>query len=202
MRRASSGDPAGATAAGQVITAAARWRSGRSQLVIAIDGHGGAGKSAIASLVAAATGAALVHTDDFFTPARACAGPAISSYYDWARLRAEALEPLRAGRTASLRRYDWARGTASDVAVRVQPSCLIVVEGVSSAAPALADLVHRAVFVDTPQPERLGRVRARVQPEEWDDDWLAAEQAYFDLIRPRSSFDLIVSGAGGASQGM
>lgn len=224
MPRATSGDPAGAAAARQVITAVARWRGGHSPLVIAIDGHGGAGKSAIAGLVAAATGAALVHTDDFFTPS---GGRAISRYYDWARLRSEALEPLRAGRSASFRRYDWGPGTggggtggggtaaggpagestasesparestARESTVTVRPSSLIVVEGVSSAAPALSDLVHRAVFVDTPAPERLGRLRARVRPDEWDDEWLAAEQAYFDTTRPRSSFDLIVSGAGG-----
>jgi uridine kinase len=207
MPPASSGDPAGAAAARQVITAVAGWRAGRSRLVIAIDGHGAAGKSAIADLVAAATGAALVHTDDFFIPAAANGGPAISHYYDWTRLRSEALEPLRAGRPASFRRYDWDcgpadDGTAGDDVVTVRPSSLIVVEGVSSAAPALSDLVHRAVFVDTPPPERLGRLRARVRPEEWDDDWLAAEQAYFDLTRPRSSFDLTVSGADARPRGV
>jgi uridine kinase len=203
MPRATSGDPAGAAAARQVITAVARWRGGHSPLVIAIDGHGGAGKSAIAGLVAAATGAALVHTDDFFTPN---GGPAISRYYDWARLRSEALEPLRAGRSASFGRYDWEPGTgggstAGESTVMVQPSSLIVVEGMSSAAPALSDLVHRAVLVDTPAPERLGRLRARVRPDEWDDEWLAAEQAYFDTARPRSSFDLVVSGQAAARHG-
>jgi uridine kinase len=209
MPSPSSGDPPAAAAARQVITAAARWRAGHFPLVIAIDGHGAAGKSAIAGLVAAATGAALVHTDDFFTPLLAAAeandGPAISRYYDWARLRSEALEPLRAGCAASFRPYDWDRGDASAGdgpagrrTVTARPGSLIVLEGVSSAAPALSDLVHRAVFVDTPPPERLARLRARIRPEEWDDDWLAAEQAYFDLTRPRSSFDLVVSGAGGS----
>ena len=57
-----------------------------------------------------------------------------------------------------------------------------MLEGVFSASPELADLVDRSVFVDTPEPERLRRLHARVTPEEWDTDWLAAEQAYFDMV--------------------
>jgi uridine kinase len=181
MPSGASGDPAPAAAARQVISAAGEWHAAHSRLVIAIDGHGAAGKSTIADIVARVTGAALVRTDDFFTqpagPDPGAAGLPISRYYDWARLRAEALEPLRGSRAAA-------------------SSSLIVVEGVTSAAPALRDLVDRAVFVDTPPGERIRRLRGRVSPEEWDDDWLAAEQAYFDEVRPLSSFDLVVSGAG------
>jgi uridine kinase len=202
-----------AAAARQVIRAAARWRAEHARLVIAIDGHGAAGKSTIADLVAQATGAALVRTDDFFRqaagpapardPARTGAGMGIGRYYDWPRLRAEAIEPLRAGRAASFRQFDWDHGGVPDGGaaggtITVLPGSLIVVEGVSSAAPALSDLVDRAVFVETPAGERTRRLRTRVSPEEWDDDWLAAEQAYFRLARPPSSFDLVVSGAGAA----
>jgi len=163
--------------------------------VVAIDGHGTAGKSTIAGRVAGLTGAALVHTDDFFqgrpAPPRR---QRLRQYYDWRRIRAQALEPLRARRTAAFRRFDWNRGTGFDGLVTVAPADLILLEGVFSAAPELSDLVDRSVFVDTPEPERLRRLRAQVTPEDWDADWLAAEQSYFRLIRPVASFDLIVSG--------
>jgi uridine kinase len=196
------GEPTGQTAAAvdRVLGAAARWRAagspGAGVIMIAIDGHGAAGKSTIAEAVAQATGAALVHTDDFFqaTPPR-LARPALSDYYDWRRLRTEALEPLRARLGAAFRRFDWERGSGLDGTVTVEPSDLILVEGVYSAAPDLRDLVDRSVFVDTPEQERLRRLRGRVKPEEWDDQWLLAERAYFGVIRPPSSFDLIVSGA-------
>jgi uridine kinase len=190
----------------RVIRAAATWQAappgGHGVLVLAIDGHGAAGKSTIAGAVAHATGAALVHTDDFFRsravrPRPAAPGaPAMSCYYDWRRLRAQALEPLRARRAARFRRFDWGRGRGLDGTVAVEPSDLILVEGVFSAAPELSDLVDRSVFVRTPEPERLRRLQRLVAPEEWDEDWLAAEQAYFGLARPPSSFDLIVSGTG------
>jgi uridine kinase len=191
-----NGDLASAAAARRVITEIAGWRSGRSAgpgaLVVAIDGYGASGKSTIAGLVTGRTGAALVHTDDFFLHPSAPPGTA-GGYYDWRRLRAEALRPLLAGRPASFRRFDW-KGSRPGEPVSVSPSPLILVEGVASAGPALADLVHARVFVDTPAGERLRRLRCRVNPGEWDDDWLAAERAYFGATRPPSSFDLIVPG--------
>jgi uridine kinase len=223
MSRGGSGDREPGVATGQaigavdrVLGAAARWRaagsSGPGVFIVAIDGHGAAGKSTIAEAVAAATGAALVHTDDFFQtqsprpapplrpalpprPAPPPGRPALADYYDWRRLRTQALEPLRARLGAAFRRFDWERGSGLDGTVTVEPSDLILVEGVYSAAPELGDLVDRSVFVDTPEQERLRRLRGRVKPEEWDDQWLLAERAYFDAIRPPSSFDLIVSGA-------
>jgi len=220
----SIGRPEAGEPARQVISAVGRWQPAHpGVLVLAIDGHGGAGKSTLAAAVARATGAALVHTDDFFQRPCAPAPPAapwpLSQYYDWRRIRAQAVEPLRAGHRATFRRFDWEHGTGLDgtgldgtgldgtgldgtgldgtgldSTTTVAPTSLIVLEGVFSAAPELSDLVDRSVFVETPEPERLRRLRARVTPEEWDADWLLAEQAYFDAIRPPTSFDLIVSG--------
>jgi uridine kinase len=194
----------GAAAAGLVISAAVAWRAAHpGVLILAIDGHGAAGKSTIAGAVADATAAALVHTDDFFRPASTVIGGAgrrspgavaLACYYDWRRIKERALEPLRAGRGATFRRFDWERGSGLDGAVSVDPSPLVLLEGVFSAAPELSDLVDRSVLVDTPKPVRLRRLHARVTPEEWDDDWLTAEQAYFDATRPPPSFDLIVPG--------
>ena len=208
MRMRSARRSRGKDAAQRVIRVARDWRAASPGVfVLAIDGHGGAGKSTIADAVARATGAALVRTDDFFrrppVPAGrppAPGGPAgrlaLDQYYDWRRLRAEAIEPLRAGRDATFRRFDWDRGTGLDAGVVVRRSALILVEGVFSAAPQLADLVDRSVLVDTPEQERLRRLRARIAPADWDPDWLIAEQAYFRQTRPPAWFDLIVPGAG------
>ncbi len=168
-------------------------------LILAIDGHGGAGKSTIAAAVAAAAGAALVHTDDFFRQPRR--GGGLTGYYDLARLREQAIEPLAAGRAATFRRFDWASGRGLLPApVTTGPAALVIVEGVLAAAPALADLVGRSVLVDTPEPERLRRLRARIAPPDWDAGWLAAEQAYFRDVRPPSSFDLVLPGGRPAGQ--
>jgi uridine kinase len=210
-----SGSPAAATAEptrpvrtteiGQVTAAVTRWQADRPApppLVVAIDGPGASGKSTIAQAIAAEIPTALVHTDDFFLPTFSTDGVRrpLVDYYDWRRLRAEALAPLLAGHIANFRRFDWQLGALGGP-VTVTPSGLIVLEGVFSAAPVLSDLVDRAIFVETAEPERIRRLRGRVTPEEWDDDWLAAERAYYDRDRPPSSFDLIVPGIGRVPDG-
>lgn len=201
--------PRGEASARQVITALAAWRAAQTGvLVVAIDGQGAAGKSTVAARIADAVGAGLVHTDDFFQqlhPSAAGRPPVcqpLSQYYDWRRIRAQALGPLRARRRAAFRRFDWSRGAGLDGVVMVPPADLILLEGVFSAAPELSDLVDRSVFVDTSEHERLRRLRAQVTPEDWDADWLIAQESYFRLIRPAASFDLIVSGASPVPEGL
>lgn len=198
------------------LGALVRWRGARKGVtIVAIDGHGGSGKSTIAESLCAKTGASLVHTDDFFMPSgqrglgpsgcepwRVPAAPAgetgwdLGSFYDVVRLRVEALEPLRAGHQAVFRAFNWGSGFVSSEETRVEPSSLVLLEGVYSGAPELADLVDRAVCVDTPEPERLRRLRDRVAPEDWDEEWLRAEKEYFAGTRSLQSFDLVVRGTG------
>jgi uridine kinase len=163
----------GHTPASVLIEAVNAWQVELgAPLVVAVDGHGAAGKTTLATLAADATAAALLHTDDFFRAAAAGRDTRpMARYYDWARLRSAALEPILAAGTP-----------------------LIIVEGVSAAAPALADVVTRTVLVDTPEPERLRRLRRQIAPEEWDEEWLAAERLYF-TSRPMSAFDLVISGS-------
>ncbi|HEY2507712.1 MAG TPA: hypothetical protein VGI58_14450 [Streptosporangiaceae bacterium] len=177
----------------RLVAAIGRWRAEQpGVLVVAVDGHGGAGKTTIATATAAAIGASVVHTDDFFTPA--LPGASLADYYDWRRIRAEALQPLRAGLAARFDRFDWAAGHGLDGRVDVEPAELILLEGVFAAAPQLADLVDRTVLVQTPAPERLRRLHARIPADEWDEAWLAAEREYFGHVRPPSSFCLLASG--------
>ena len=150
-------------------------------LVVAIDGHGAAGKTTIAGEVSIALGAIVIHTDEYFHEARDTGDPRpMARYYSWRALREDALEPA----------VGWLRADPEGWG----GAGLILVEGVSSAAPALADLVNRAVFVSTPEPLRLERLHGRVSDEEWDEEWLYAERLYF-ASRPPDSFDLVVSGA-------
>ena len=162
-----------AVAAAQIVAAMRVWQDGADgPLVVAVDGHGAAGKTTLATEAAGTFGAVLLHTDDFFHAARAIRDdtPPMAQYYDWDQLRRQAIEPALA------------HGASS-----------ILVEGVSAGAPALSDLVTHAVFVQTPEPVRLERLHAKITVEEWDEDWLAVERQYF-RSRPADSFDLIVSG--------
>jgi uridine kinase len=196
LRREGLADDVLAVAAG----ALARWRgAGRAVTIVALDGHGASGKTTIAQQLCAVTGASLVHTDDFFSTDAASrersGNRTLASYYDVSRLRREALEPLKAGREAVFHPYDWEAGALSHRQVRVAPTDLVVLEGVYSAARLLADLVDKAIYVKTPEPERLGRLQGRVAPDEWDSEWLRAEQEYFSAERTGESFDLVIRGS-------
>jgi uridine kinase len=65
---------------------------------------------------------------------------------DWQRLRAEALEPLRAGLTARWRPFDYDawEGLAAEPIV-LGPAPVVLVEGAYSAGPWLADAIDLAV---------------------------------------------------------
>ncbi len=185
-------------AARQLLDAVSGWRADRPDpLVVAIDGHGAAGKSMLATVAGELLGAAVVHVDDFFREAGTATGESESPmavYYDWERLRREALEPLRGGARGSWRAFDWETNGYLPGLVAVEPTALVLVEGVSSTADALIDLIDRSVLVVTPESERATRLHDRIEDEVWDDGWLAAERAYF-AQRPATWFDLVVSGS-------
>jgi para-aminobenzoate synthetase len=179
-------------------------------MLVAIDGGSGSGKSTLAAAVAAELNAVIVPSDDFFAAeitdaewdALSPAGRAVAAI-DWRRLRAEALEPLLAGRRASWHPFDFEAGTRPDgtypmsdsVATR-KPSPVIVLEGAYSCRPELADLIEFAVLVDIPVAERHRRLVAREEEgfrDAWHARWDDAEDYYFTHVRPVSSFDLVVT---------
>jgi uridine kinase len=186
-------------------------------ILVALDGGSGSGKSSLAALVAEELGAALVPSDDF------CAAEVSDAEWesrspeakandaiDWRRLRAEALEPLLAGRPAKWHAFDFEAGVRpngtyamrTDFVVR-EPRAVIVLEGSYSCRPELADLIDLSVLVDAPVDVRHERLVARrtiylgredkTYLDSWHARWDVAEEYYFTHVRPKSSFDLIVA---------
>jgi para-aminobenzoate synthetase len=185
----------------------------KTPMLVALDGGSGSGKSAVASLIMEELGAAVIPCDDFFaaeisdtewdllTP-EARADKAI----DWRRLRAEALEPLLAGRSAKWHAFDFTEGARPSGAytmrtdfVECEPNPVIVLEGAYSARPELADLIHFSVLIDAPVHVRHERLAAREDKsflDSWHARWDAAEEYYLTRVRPRSSFDCVAVNAG------
>ena len=170
---------------------------------MALDGFSGSGKSTLARRLALDIGTASVVTgDDFYRvmddAQRRELAPedGMARYFDWERLRDEALAPLRSGMPARYRPYDWqAGGGLQGSNVEVQPSAVIVIDGVYSARPELSDLVDLTVLVDTSRPVRQQRLARRGPDNEgWNARWDAAEHLYFSGVRPPESFDFVVVG--------
>jgi uridine kinase len=197
------------TAASRVVAEIEARLVGRSRpLLVAIDGQSGSGKSELAARVAQGLDAVVVPTDDFYasdvTDAEwAARRPAerVADVIDWRRLRAEAVEPLIAGRTATWHPFDFEAkrpdGTfpRSTSRVTLEPAAVVILDGAYSARPELADLIDLSVFVDVPPAERHRRLIERdgkAYTDAWLERWRAAEDYYFSAVRPPSSFDLVV----------
>jgi uridine kinase len=179
-------------------------------VLVAIDGPSGSGKSTFALRLGDEFEAALVQSDDFFAAGISNADwdartpeERATDAIDWQRVRVEALEPLLAGKSAKWHPFDFARGVRPDGTyamrsdfVEREPALVIVLEGAYSTGGALADLIDLTVLVDAPREVRHDRVQAREEQEflaAWHTRWDAAEEVYFTKIRPRSSFDLVVT---------
>jgi para-aminobenzoate synthetase len=179
-------------------------------LLVALDGGSGSGKSALALLIEKEVDAALIPSDDFFAAHIPDAGwdartveQRARDVIDWRRLRTEALDPLLAGRPARWHAFDFEAGLRADgtYAMRTdyverEPSAVILLDGIYSARPELADLVVLSVLVDAPVEVRHARLAAREEArflEAWHARWDAVEAYYLTHVRPISCFDLVVT---------
>jgi len=176
--------------------------------MVALDGRSGAGKSTLAAAIADSLDGAVVHVDDFYRDMpdadRLKLSPAegVDRYFDWERLREEALVPLARRQPARFGCFDWFAGRGLTVPISVEPRDLVLVEGIYSAKPEFDDLLDLRVLVEVVEESRHERREQRLRTlsrddtRGWDARWDAAERVYFATIRRPDTFDLIVSGSG------
>jgi uridine kinase len=177
---------------------------GRREIVlVAIDGHSAAGKSTLAAQVGTQVGAAVIDGDDFYAGGPAALWDAMSAAekadhcIDWRRQR-PVLETLARGGTATWHPYDWEADEGrliSEVTV-CPPASVVILEGVYSARPELADLFHLRVLYDAAADLRRQRWAKREGEgylDDWARRWSEAEDWYFTHVMTPDRFDLILS---------
>ena len=168
---------------------------GRRVRFVAVDGHGGAGKSTLAGLLAPRLAAQVVHADDLVSDVAA------HPHGWWRRFLAEVVEPIEAGATTlTYERGSW--GPEHDPPpVTDQPvTGTMLVEGVASARRELRPHLSFAIWVDTPRDLCIRRGLERDgddMAEQWEH-WRAREEAYVAEHRPQAYADVVVPGAGGS----
>ncbi len=171
--------------------------------VVAIDGRSGSGKSTLAAALAQALRkrgltVEVIEGDDFFAGGVSVrpepAAVLVDLCIDWRRQR-EVLERLRGGLEARWHRFDWEAfdGSLEAKARACEPAEIVVLEGVYSGRPELADLVDLKVLVSVADEVRQERLLARegeIGP--WERQWHEAEDVYFSEIAPDDDFDVVL----------
>ena len=160
----------------------------RPPVVCAIDGHSGAGKSRLASLIASGhPNVAIVHTDDIAWN---------HGFFDWANLLIDSvLRPLRDRSSVNFRPPAWREhGREGSVSVPLGTS-VVLVEGVGTARREVRPYLDYAIWVYV--PEELGRQRVIARGDDngaFRHQWMAEENAFFEEDQPWTVADLWVDG--------
>jgi uridine kinase len=157
--------------------------------IVAIDGLGGSGKSSLARQLARAVGGApIVQTDDFAT---------WDNPIDWwPQLLERVLVPLSRNEPARFERSHWG-GDRDGERVEIEPSELLILEGVTASREAFAPYLTYSIWVDAPAELRLQRGLDRDGPdalEQWRA-WMAEEDRYVERERPDKRADVVLQGA-------
>lgn len=166
--------------------------------LVAVDGHGGAGKTVLARELAAALQAEILHTDDFAT---------WDNPLDWwPQLIERALQPIKAGaRTLNYPRSAWYKNHRPKP-VKDQPvTDVMILEGVSAARREFRPYLAYSIWVETPENVCLergiardlatnpdGKSRAQLEAD-WRK-WHAYENEYVARDNPQQYADITIKG--------
>jgi uridine kinase len=155
----------------------------RRLTLVGIGGHGAAGKTTLARMVA---GAQIVSTDEFWD----------GEGFDLDRLGREVVAPLGRGAAATFASYDCAARETRG-ARTVEPTGVVVVEGVCALHRKLRDAYAVRIWVEASYEVRLARAVARDGEKArrtWVEIWMPSEDRYVERDDPAGCADLVVSG--------
>lgn len=163
--------------------------------VVGLSGFGGAGKTALAAVLAdRLPRVAVVAADDFLDPAGCALVTDDWGGLDRDRLRRQVVDPFRRGVPVRWQRHDWVAGPAEwhDL----PPCSTLLVEGVGLLHPSFAwDL---AVWLDVDPDLALTRAIARDLAQDADVSgwpiWAETDRRYRARFRPDLTADLVISG--------
>ncbi|MEU4220751.1 hypothetical protein [Actinoplanes sp. NPDC026623] len=165
--------------------------------IIAVDGRGGGGKTALAErLRQRMRSAAVVHSDDVAWG---------HSRFGWDDLMiAGVLEPLRAGRPVAYRPPGWDRDVREGRIELDRNASTVIIEGVGVSRRTLAPLIDVVIWIqsDFAEARRRGLLRdmaelhrQEAEAERLWDEWAAEEVPFLEEDRPWQRAHFIVGTA-------
>lgn len=164
-------------------------------LFIAVDGHGGSGKSTFAKWLAKKLEAELIHTDDF-------AGWDNPLNW-WPNVIEQVFKPIANGATKiSYQPASWWENHHPEPVENQPVSKVMILEGVSSSRREFDDYVSVRIFVDTPKEICLQRGierdtstgKSKEELRQMWEDWFKEEDEYFVRDNPKEKADFVLDG--------
>lgn len=164
-------------------------------LFIAVDGHGGAGKSTLAKWLAEKLSASLVQTDDFAS---------WDNPLNWYPLVIEQIfKPIKNGaKTFSYPRSKWWANHYPEPVIDRPVTNIMILEGVSSSRKEFRDYISLSIFVDTPKEICLqrgierdgGTGKTKEELNQLWEGWFEEEDKYMRRDHPKDYADVVIDG--------
>lgn len=166
--------------------------SGKDQLVVAIDGMCGSGKTTLGGILQEIYDCNLFHMDDFFLQPEQRTRERLEEAggnVDYERFRKEVLEHLEDPRGLCYQVYDCSRQCLGRK-VQADRKRLNLVEGAYSQHPYFGDAYDLRFFCWIPEDEQIRRIRRRNGDEmlkRFREEWIPMENRYFAAFKVRDN---------------
>lgn len=168
----------------------------QGDLILAIEGRSGAGKTSLASLLGQIYPANIFHMDDFFLQdwqriEERLASP--GENIDHERFLEEVLRPLAKKEPVLYRPYSCRTGQIA-CGEKIPYKALNIIEGVYSMHSKLNPYYDLRVFLDIDSDIQAERIEKRNSPDlaqRYFNEWIPMEEGYFDKVEILSKVDMV-----------
>lgn len=167
----------------------------KDHMVIAIDGHCGAGKTTLGVFLKDIYGASLIHVDDFYLQKHQRTAERYSQpggNFDRERLEEEVLQPLQKGKPVSYHWFDCSTFSLSSDLIHLTNTQMTIIEGSYSMYPSLRKYYDCSIFVDIDPERQIERIAKRNPDllEDFRQKWIPLENTYFEAFDVQEACDL------------
>lgn len=168
----------------------------KDQVLVAIDGQSGAGKTSLAAYLATVYDCNLFHMDDFFLPPELKTAARLKEAggnVDYLRFKNEVILGLQKRQPFQYRIYDCHQQDFTQT-ISVTPKPLNIIEGVYSLHPVLFPYYDLKVFLRIDAAAQSERLLKRCGPElhrRFLQEWIPLENRYFTELKIANRCDLV-----------
>ncbi|MCQ1529292.1 uridine kinase family protein [Lutispora saccharofermentans] len=166
------------------------------EVIVAIDGNSGSGKSTFAARLGSLYDCNIFHMDDFFLSPDQKTEERMretGGNVDYIRFKYEVLDKLKKNYRFKYQIYDCSLGILTDY-INVCPKKLNIVEGVYSMHPTLCDAYDLKIFLGIDAETQRRRILERSGEHmlrRFLDEWIPLENKYFSDMNIVQKCDLI-----------